>query len=592
MSKNKELMKEFIKSFKDNFTYDPRSNLSARWALLWCTVLLLLGTIHSIPQFQMIIDFAFGIAAAALYPTLGATGTIYRDREKIITDYNKNLEKLIESKTEQLVKNEKKYRTLFEIVPAGMFRVTEGLEIADINTFALNLLGLTHNEVIGRRCLDLICMGEGTCKLCCSCGEIATRETTLHTPEGAQNHVVISCRNWEMEGKASIIGSITNINERKKLEETNLENKRKLESIFDGMDDGIIVVDHGKKIAAINRKQATTLGYAPEDLIGRPYSEIASPFRRETVENVFTTGKKNRKENSFPKGNNENIFMDIIYAPIKNKEGQVEQVIEVLRDITEMRNLEEQIRHAELLATIGELATCVAHEINNPIGIILINTQVLLEKITETNMNYKALKICEEECIRCRKIIRNFMDFARPDIPRKSLLNREKMEEIIGSCFKFLEFQIDKQGIQVRLNVDPESRIDIDPHQFKQVLLNIFLNAIQAMPKGGELRISVSIQTHHPQHPDGLTRLVIEDTGGGILPEDFPLIFKPFFTTKKGGKDGKGEKGTGLGLPITKRIIEANEGTIYVESEVGQGTRVILEVPLPQENNYEEDSRC
>jgi|GEM_PF-3091921 len=584
MSKNKDLMKEFIRSFKDPYTYDPRVNLSARWALLWCTLLLILGIIHIHHAFQLVVDFTFGIIALILYPTLGATGTIHREREKTITDYSKNLEHLVEQKTEQLAKNEKKYRTLFEIVPAGMFRVTEGLEIADINSFALGLLGLPHDKVIGQRCLDLICKGGNACKLssCCSTEDIVTTETTLQSVNGVPRSVVISCRNWKMEGKASIIGSITDITERKKLEETILENKRKLESIFDGMEDGIIVIDQEQRIAAINRKQAAILGAPPEQLIGKDCSEIDFFTPHKIIKKVFRTGTKDRAEVSFPSRNGEekdrNIFMDIIYAPVKNKEGEVEQVIEVLRDITEMRELEEQIRRSERWVTIGEIATCVAHEINNPICIIRGFTQRILKKTAKDSPNYHALKIIERECDRCSKIVKDVLNFARPEIPKKSLLEREKIVEIIDDCLKLLEFRINEREIQLSLEVDSAARINIDPNQFQQVLLNLFLNAIQAMPNGGKLRISVStIQTHQFKYPLGSTLILIEDTGVGICPEIFPRIFELFFTTKHGGKDGTG---TGLGLPITKRIIEAHEGTISVESEPGQGTRIMIELPL------------
>lgn len=271
--------------------------------------------------------------------------------------------------------------------------------------------------------------------------------------------------------------------------------------------------------------------------------------------------------------------MDIIYAPIKNKEGQVEQVIEVLRDITEMRKMEEQIRRSERWVTIGEIAACVAHEINNPIGIILGFTQRLLERAIENTMDHEELKIIEKECIRCSKIVEDLFDFAKPSIPQKCLLNEGKIKEIINNCLNLLEFRIHERGIRAKLNLAHGSTIDIDPLQFQQVLLNILLNAIHAMPHGGELRISVSMQTHHAKYLNGLTRIVIEDTGVGISPEILPSIFELFFTTRERGT------GTGLGLPITKRIIETHGGAIYVESEVERGTRIIIEIPREKEQS-------
>lgn len=582
MTENRELTREFLKALRDKYTYDPRVNLSARWALLWCTVLLLLGIIHLLFQSNFlitaVIDILFGVIAVALYPTLGTTGTLYRKREETIAVYSKNLENLVDQKVEELRKEEKKYQTLFDIVPDGLFRVTEDLKITDINGYALNLLGLSYEQVIDKRCSDIICKGEGTCKVSCSSEEIVTKEIPLHSPAGTRNHVVISCRNGEMEGKASIIGSLTNINARKKLEETILENQQKLESIFDSMDDGIFVLDQELKIAAINRKLATVVGALPEQLVGKHCSEVITSVCREISQNVFLSGTKDRREIILYYGDDQEMDVDIIYAPIKNTEGRVEQVIGVLRDITEKRQIEKLLLRAERLATMGELAAIIAHEINNPIGIILGFTQRLLARMPESSMDFEELKIIENECIRCRKITRDLMDFARPSIPQKRLLHGEEVKEIINNCLKLLEYECKKKGIHVKRNLDLGSMIKIDPPQFQQVLMNIILNAVQAMPRGtgtplaGELRVSVSPPIYDARYPNGLSLIVIEDTGEGISPENLVHIFEPFYSTKTNG--------TGLGLPVSKKIIEAHGGTITMESELGKGTKVTIELPL------------
>jgi two-component system NtrC family sensor kinase len=535
MIENKELTREFLKALRDKYTYDPRVNDSARWALLWCTILLLLGSIHLLSQSNFlitaVIDVLFGVIAVALYPTLGTTGTLYKDREETIAAYSKNLEKLVEQKVEELRKEEKKYQTLFEIVPDGLFRVTGALEIADINVYALNLLGLPNEQVIGQRCLDIICKGKGPCKLSGLAGETATQEIALHYPDGTRNYVVISCRNWEMEGKASIIGSITDISERKKLEETILENQQRLKSIFDGMDDGIFVLDQKQKIAAINRKLATVIGVLPEQVIGKHCSEVITSVCREVSQNVFQTGTKDRREIVLSHENDQEMYVDIIYAPIKNTDGRVEQVIGVLRDITEKRQMEKFLLRAERLATMGELAASIAHEINNPIGIILGFTQRLLARTSENSMDHEELGIIEHECIRCRKIISDLLDFARPSIPQKCLLQGEEVKETINNCLKLFDYECNKRGTCVKRNLDRRAMIKIDPHQFQQVLMNIILNAVQAMPKGGELQVSVPPPIYHSRYPDGLSLITIEDTGTGISPADLIHVFEPFYST-------------------------------------------------------------
>jgi len=580
---NESITKEFLKSFLDKYTYNPIKNTSARWALMWCGLFNLLGTIHILFHsnrfITLMVHCVTGIIALLLYPTLGATGTLYKRKEDVIKSYSKNLEELVAQKTKLLRKSEEKYRTLFEIVHTGMFRVNEDLQIVDINKYALDLIGLPYKEVIGRRCLDIICKGQAQCKLSDPCQEITTHENTLNSVNGKENFVVISCRNWKIDGKAAIIGSITNINERKKLERSILEHKLWLESIFDSMEDGIIVINKDNKIASINRRQADILGVAPEDLIGKSCNDFIHPSCINMCEKVFGTGDKMRSEISFNiKGNQ--VYEDIIFAPVKNKDGESEQVIEVLRDITEKKRMENLLIRSERLASMGEIAACVAHEINNPMGIILGFTQRLLTKTSDDNVIHEELKIIEQESIRCGKIIKNLLDFSRPSIPQKRLVS---IEQIITRSVKLIELQINKNKIHIHKKISKKSKIEIDPYQIQQVFMNILLNAIQAMPDGGTLSISANDQLQDVDYPNGITCIEIADTGIGILNENVGLVFEPSFSTKKNG--------TGLGLSLSKRIVEAHGGALELTSEIGKGTQVI--VKLPNEGQvYEKDINC
>ncbi|MGA1876384.1 MAG: PAS domain S-box protein, partial [bacterium] len=445
------ITKEFLKAFFDKYTYNPFINLSARWAMVWCGLLLGLGIIHMIfwdsVRVTVTIDCIYGVIAALLYATLGVTGTLHQRREETIKSYSKNLEQLVAQKTELLRKSEAKYRMLFELVPAGMFRVTDNLELVDVNRYALNLIGLPCQEVIGKRCRDIICKKEPGDH---PCQGTYGKEIEITTPSGEKKFVVISCRSLEMEGKSTIIGSINNISERKKLENAILEHKLRLESIFDGMDDGIIAIDNEFKIAAVNRKQAGIMGLHPEELAGRPCKEVLHPTCEEISRKVFQTGEKARREIMLCDRDGREICEDIIYAPIKNKEGAVVQVIEVLRDITEKKQMESLLIRSERLASMGEIAASVAHEINNPLGIIAGFTQRLLDRIPKDTLNYEELKIIDQECIRCAKIIKDLLDFARPGIPHKQLLD---IAEIIVNSLKLIEFQTNKNSIRMQRHI-------------------------------------------------------------------------------------------------------------------------------------------
>jgi len=570
---SQSITKEFLKSFLDKYTYNPITNLSARWAIMWCIFFMFLSDVrmyfHHNNFISLIIDCAFGIMVILLYPTLGSTGTLHRRREETIKSYSKNLEKLVAEKTKLLSKSEEKYRTLFELVPAGMFRVTENMEIVDINKYALNLIGLPYEEIIGKRCTDIICKGKGNDRSSIPCEEIISKEIMLTPPNSEQNFVVVNCRNCKTDGKANIIGSITNISKRKKLEQDILEHKLRLESIFDNMDDGIIAIDKEFNILAINQKQAGILGYSPEELIGKSCMEIIHPDCKENSQRVFLTGEKARKEIVLHDKDDKEIYEDIIFAPIKNNEGEVIQVIEVLRDITEKKQMENLLIRSERLASMGEIAASVAHEINNPMGIILGFTQRLLDRVPMDSLDHEELKIIEQECIRCGKIIKDLLVFARPNIPQKQL---HSIEEIISHSVKLIEFQINKKGIHFSQKISNEAKIEIDPHQFQQVLINILLNAIQAMPNGGTLQISVWDQPPHNNYPKGSTCIKITDTGIGIAEEKKNRVFEPFYSSKTNG--------TGLGLSLSKKIIDAHGGNLELESEIGKGTQVMITLPL------------
>jgi len=231
--------------------------------------------------------------------------------------------------------------------------------------------------------------------------------------------------------------------------------------------------------------------------------------------------------------------------------------------------MESLLIRSERLASMGEIAASVAHEINNPLGIIVGFTQRLLDRIPADTLNYEELKIIEQECIRCAKIIKDLLDFARPGIPHKQLLN---VEEIIMNSLKLIEYQARKHSIRMRHHISQGIEVEIDPDKFRQVLVNILLNAIQAMPQGGTLDISLRIQGHHDGFVQGCACIEIADTGVGIPEENLSHIFEPFFSTKRNG--------TGLGLSLSKRIIDAHGGNLELESEEGKGTQVTIRLPL------------
>ncbi len=225
----------------------------------------------------------------------------------------------------------------------------------------------------------------------------------------------------------------------------------------------------------------------------------------------------------------------------------------------EQRKLVEQLNLAERLAALGEMVAGVSHEIKNPLGIIQ-STSELLNNMPNADETQKKLSgVITEESIRLNRIVTEFLDFARP---HKLNLQEFDLKDVIIKNIDFLKPEIDKKGISVESNLDGRSfMIEADQDLIHRVLMNLIINSIQAMPGSGRIIVSVGEEK-------GGYALEIKDTGSGISDENIKKIFNPFFTTK--------EKGSGLGLPIVRKIIEGHGGTIDIYSTEGVGTSVVL----------------
>ena len=233
---------------------------------------------------------------------------------------------------------------------------------------------------------------------------------------------------------------------------------------------------------------------------------------------------------------------------------------------SEIIKIKEKLITSEDLAAVGEIAAGVAHEVNNPIGIISAYSEYLLKKTSSDNPLYDDFKTIQIEAAKCKKIVEELLNYAKPSMGAFQYCDLNKMTEEVIS-FAFMD---NKEGeIIIEKNFSEElPNIYVDVIAIKQAILNILLNARQSIKKlGGGIAIFTSYDKGNE-----LVHLVIKDNGEGISKNDLKRIFEPFFTNKKGG--------TGLGLSITKRILDANNGRIIVNSEVGKGTEVIVSLPI------------
>jgi PAS domain S-box-containing protein len=344
------------------------------------------------------------------------------------------------------------------------------------------------------------------------------------------------------------------------------------ENILESLEDGLVVFDDAERIVRWNRALEGFYGVSRDEAIGRTLSDaFEAPFvealradRREnppgsTLFRVPLTGRKQGAR----------LLVNATAVPLQGSmDGESEAgTILLIENITDRVRLVEQLQLSEKMASIGVLAAGVAHEVNTPLTGISSFTQMLLENADPTDPKTALLEKIERQTFRAAKIVNGLLNLSRPG---RSGNERTPVDlnAVIGDVFSLLEHQFSTANIKVRreLSPTPVEVLGIE-HQLQQVFLNLFLNARDAMPRGGWLSVVTRLEDE---------RVVAEvaDTGSGIPSEHLARIYDPFFTTKAIGR------GTGLGLSITYGIVHEHDGTIRCESEVGHGTRFTLTLAL------------
>jgi two-component system NtrC family sensor kinase len=237
----------------------------------------------------------------------------------------------------------------------------------------------------------------------------------------------------------------------------------------------------------------------------------------------------------------------------------------------ELREMQEHLIQSEKLASLGKLAAGIAHEINNPLGGILIYSHLLLEDISKKSPHYENLKKIVKQTSRCKDIVRGLLEFARPKEPEMTLIH---INDAVDRSLAIVEGQTIFQNIILdKTYASDLPKIVADESQLQQVFMNIIINAAEAMDGKGKLSLSTSINTDRTQ-----IEIKISDTGHGIKEEDKKRLFEPFFSTKEVGK------GTGLGLAISYSIIQKHQGTIEVESQEGRGSAFTIKLPVTRKS--------
>ncbi|NWG01941.1 MAG: hypothetical protein HXY44_03660 [Syntrophaceae bacterium] len=287
---------------------------------------------------------------------------------------------------------------------------------------------------------------------------------------------------------------------------------------------------------------------------------IINGKKRGSIEVVYGEERPELDEGPFLK--EERVLLDTLSKEIAN-------IIMGREAAQDKLNLEEQVRHADRLATIGQLAAGVAHELNEPLGSILGFSQLVKKS---PGLPYQVGRDMEKilnASLHARDIVKKLLIFARQMPPQRIKVN---LNQLVEECLNFFKSRCARDKIELICALSPNlPEIDADPSQINQVVINLMVNAFQAMPQGGKLKVQTVFEGDR-------VLLIIEDTGIGMSEEVLEKIFTPFFTTKEVGK------GTGLGLPVVHGIVTSHGGSIQVYSQIGRGTRFEIQLPMTRPN--------
>jgi len=336
------------------------------------------------------------------------------------------------------------------------------------------------------------------------------------------------------------------------------------EIVMESMADGIISIDNDGNLTALNKAAARITGWGRQ-IIGKKFTEIFAhdvKFVDLLMETLHTGKNFIGYELVFPRSDGSSVPLSISTSMLQDH-GRMLGAVVVFKDLTERRVFEDRVRRVDRLAAIGELAAGVAHEIRNPLSAISGSVQILLDELPTGHPSRQFGDVVIKEITRLNGIVEDLLYFAKPS---KNFISSVHPHELIQETISLLTPSLKKDLVVLQHDFHPDvGPIMVDPALIKQVLVNLLLNAVQALPAEGGV---IAVET---RPASGGVAISVHDTGLGIKPEDLPRIFDPFFTTK--------DRGTGLGLAVSSKIIEIHHGYLQVESQPGMGSTFTVFLP-------------
>jgi len=377
--------------------------------------------------------------------------------------------------------------------------------------------------------------------------------------EAAISHITV-------EGKKLYTVVLRDITERKHAERLMRQNEERYRRLLAVSPLAILVVRDDRVIFINDAGLRLFRAVKADEILGKSPSELFHQDCRDVLREHFERLLKGSAavplvEEQVSTLDGAILDVEVSAARFADEEGAA--ILIMLRDVSERRRLQEQLRKTERIAELGTLASGMAHEIGTPMNVILGRAEYLMDRVKEEQIK-KGLQTIITQVERITRVMNQLLAFARRRQPERRALD---LKDVVESSVEMFQERLARNRVEVEMALDaPCHAVHADADQMSQVLINLIMNAVQAMPDGGTLRIALA-------PADNMVRLTVADSGQGIPPESLEKIFDPFFTTKEFGQ------GTGLGLTVVKGIIEEHHGSITVESEQGKGTTLTIMLP-------------
>ena len=430
---------------------------------------------------------------------------------------------------------------------------------------------------------------------------IDTLETDVYrgAAKGAVDYLFKPVLPDVLKSKVAVFVELFHINEKLKQKAVQQSEERFRLLVESLQDYAIFMLSPDGYVTSWNAGAEKIKGYRHEEIVGEAFSRFYTSTDQAdglASQALLKASREGRceQEGWRVRRDGGRFWANVVISSLLDEKKNLIGFSVVTRDLTERMRVEEVLRESESklrrqaqeleqqliasgrLVSLGVLTASMAHEFNNPLGIVIGFTQTLLSETDRSSENYEALKIIDEESRRCQRIIQELLQFARP---RNADFCPTDIKQLVDKILNMVAARLYKQKIKTHILVEDDlPLISADPQQLEQVMVNLFFNAIDAMPDGGDIFVEAA-----PQAIDGnipAMRIAVRDNGTGIDAADLAKIFQPFFSAKKA-------KGIGLGLSICERIIQNHGGTIAVESDPGKGTTFRISLPLKQNPNNE-----